>query len=469
MVLRRGIGHACARDRMERARRTGACRRRSETDRVRITDSGWQAVGMQASASVDVSFERVPALRIGSPRAYVERPGFWHGGAGIAACWFGAAAGIAAFVARDARHRAGPHKLAHLGVIDTTLCATAALLRETAAYIDRSPHADAMAAAMRARLAAETAAALVVAARRPCAGRSSAMPRRALRATHGRSAGFHSTKPRRARRSIARRARHRGGTNFMASVTTQSADRRTGRRPHDIRRRHARSRMARMGASQRAARGRSGANWCRSAHGLSSLRHTPTTKCSAPAGCSPVSRKSAGTSSSSLSPTAPRVTRIPPNGRRSASRACARRKRGRRLQRLHLRQVQVVRLGLADGAPGSHRRQFCQDAYPNFFNPAISFSRLGAMMVTPTTKRPGAPFIPRHKRSICPAWRCRSGPGTGRRRTIRACHGAVLAASSSTTQRMPGSFGPCRLFGANSIPIPRPARRQCCPSMCWHG
>jgi hypothetical protein len=36
------------------------------------------------------------------------------------------------------------------------------LLRETAEYIDRSPHADAMAAAMRARLAAETAAALVV-------------------------------------------------------------------------------------------------------------------------------------------------------------------------------------------------------------------------------------------------------------------------------------------------------------------
>jgi alkylation response protein AidB-like acyl-CoA dehydrogenase len=131
-------------------------------DRVRITDSGWQAVGMQASASVDVSFERVPALRIGSPRAYVERPGFWHGGAGIAACWFGAAAGIAAFVARDARHRAGPHKLAHLGVIDTTLSATAALLRETSGYIDRSPHADAMAAAMRARLAAETAASLVV-------------------------------------------------------------------------------------------------------------------------------------------------------------------------------------------------------------------------------------------------------------------------------------------------------------------
>ena len=129
---------------------------------VQITDTGWQAVGMRASASVDVRFERVPARRIGAPRAYLERPGFWHGGAGIAACWFGAAAAIGGFVARDATHRAGPHKLAHLGAIDTTLCATAALLRETAAFIDREPHADAMACAMRARLAAEHAAAVVV-------------------------------------------------------------------------------------------------------------------------------------------------------------------------------------------------------------------------------------------------------------------------------------------------------------------
>ncbi|SAL56476.1 hypothetical protein AWB74_02579 [Caballeronia arvi] len=129
---------------------------------VNITGTGWQAVGMRASASVDVRFERVSARLIGSPRAYLERPGFWHGGAGIAACWFGAAAGIATFVARDAKHRAGPHKLAHLGSIDTTLCATAALLRETAAFIDREPAADAMAPAMRARLAAEHAAAFVV-------------------------------------------------------------------------------------------------------------------------------------------------------------------------------------------------------------------------------------------------------------------------------------------------------------------
>jgi hypothetical protein len=129
---------------------------------VHVTGTGWRAVGMRASASVDVRFERAQARLIGPPRAYLERPGFWQGGAGIAACWFGAAAGIAAFVARAARHRAGPHRLAHLGAIDTTLHATAALLRETAAFIDREPRADAMAPTMRARLAAEHAASFVV-------------------------------------------------------------------------------------------------------------------------------------------------------------------------------------------------------------------------------------------------------------------------------------------------------------------
>ncbi|BAO85129.1 acyl-CoA dehydrogenase family protein [Caballeronia cordobensis] len=131
-------------------------------DGVQITGAGWHAVGMRASASVDVRFERVRARLIGPPRAYLERPGFWHGGAGIAACWFGAAAGIGEFVARDAKQRAGPHKLAHLGAIDTTLSATAALLRETAALIDRQPAADALLPVMRARLTAERAAAFVV-------------------------------------------------------------------------------------------------------------------------------------------------------------------------------------------------------------------------------------------------------------------------------------------------------------------
>jgi alkylation response protein AidB-like acyl-CoA dehydrogenase len=129
---------------------------------VRVTDEGWVAVGMNACASVDVHFDNASAVRIGAPRAYLQRPGFWQGGGGIAACWFGAASAIGEFVRRDAARRADPHKLAHLGAIDAALTSAASLLRESAARIDREPHADAMPVALRARLVVERAALSVV-------------------------------------------------------------------------------------------------------------------------------------------------------------------------------------------------------------------------------------------------------------------------------------------------------------------
>lgn len=43
-------------------------------DGVQITGAGWHAVGMRASASVDVRFERVRARLIGPPRAYLSAP-----------------------------------------------------------------------------------------------------------------------------------------------------------------------------------------------------------------------------------------------------------------------------------------------------------------------------------------------------------------------------------------------------------
>ena len=60
-------------------------------DGVRVTGEGWHAVGMRASSSVDVEFDRAAAIPLGAPGFYVARPGFWHGGAGVAACWFGGA------------------------------------------------------------------------------------------------------------------------------------------------------------------------------------------------------------------------------------------------------------------------------------------------------------------------------------------------------------------------------------------
>ncbi len=125
---------------------------------VTVTGEGWHAVGMAASGSVDVRFDHAEATRIGNPGDYVRRPGFWQGGAGIAACWFGGALGIA----RMARDGAGPapdaHRLAHLGAIDTALAGAASLLRESAAWIDGHPRDDARSLALRSRLVVEQCA-----------------------------------------------------------------------------------------------------------------------------------------------------------------------------------------------------------------------------------------------------------------------------------------------------------------------
>ncbi|MDP9897851.1 acyl-CoA dehydrogenase family protein [Variovorax ginsengisoli] len=124
---------------------------------VRFDTSHWQAVGMAASNSYHLHFDQVPAVPLGGPNDYVNRPGFWHGGAGIAACWYGGATGLADAVHLAAGQRADPHRLAHLGAIDVALAGAGAVLRETAAWIDAHPTADAQQRAVRARLVVESA------------------------------------------------------------------------------------------------------------------------------------------------------------------------------------------------------------------------------------------------------------------------------------------------------------------------
>lgn len=125
---------------------------------VTVTDKGWQAVGMAASGSVDVIFDAADAIPVGRPGDYVTRPGFWHGGAGIAAVWFGGALGIARMAHESTGRAPDPHRLAHLGAIDAALAAAAAVLRETAAAIDLHPKRNAHRDALRARLFVEHAA-----------------------------------------------------------------------------------------------------------------------------------------------------------------------------------------------------------------------------------------------------------------------------------------------------------------------
>lgn len=106
---------------------------------VSISSRHWHAVGMRATQSGDVHFDGTPAQQVGAPHAYVRRAGFWHGGAGIAACWYGATADIARRLADMSATRADAHRLAHLGEVDIALAGAAEVLRASAAHIDADP------------------------------------------------------------------------------------------------------------------------------------------------------------------------------------------------------------------------------------------------------------------------------------------------------------------------------------------
>jgi alkylation response protein AidB-like acyl-CoA dehydrogenase len=103
-------------------------------------EGSWPAVGMAESDSRTVRFAATPAQVISGPDQYVRRPGFWHGGIGVAACWYGGATGVADALLDTARARdLNPHAMAHLGAVTARLAACRALLNKAAARIDADP------------------------------------------------------------------------------------------------------------------------------------------------------------------------------------------------------------------------------------------------------------------------------------------------------------------------------------------
>ncbi|MEU1487166.1 acyl-CoA dehydrogenase [Streptomyces sp. NPDC005752] len=99
----------------------------------------WQALGMAGSDTPDVRFHSAAAEPVGGVEEYVNRPGFQHGGIGVAACWLGGARAVARVLGAAARRGSGPHTDAHLGAVDTDLRAADLLLETAAAEIDADP------------------------------------------------------------------------------------------------------------------------------------------------------------------------------------------------------------------------------------------------------------------------------------------------------------------------------------------
>ncbi len=130
---------------------------------ITVAADDWAAPGMKAADTRRVRFDRVPARAVGGPDEYLRRPGFWIGGIGVAACWYGGAAAVAA----PLRERVGgrgddPHAAAHLGAVDVALGGARDVLRAAAVAVDGRPDADHARLARRARATVAGAAAEVI-------------------------------------------------------------------------------------------------------------------------------------------------------------------------------------------------------------------------------------------------------------------------------------------------------------------
>lgn len=115
------------------------------------TDS-WAAAGLAATATgrVDMDIRVDDSAPIGDRGYYLDRPGFWHGAVGVAACWAGGAEGV---------HTAGrltvggedPHAAANIGRSAAACWAMEAVLDQAADEIDRHPERSVMPMALTVR------------------------------------------------------------------------------------------------------------------------------------------------------------------------------------------------------------------------------------------------------------------------------------------------------------------------------
>lgn len=124
-------------------------------DRVRRSRGDWASVGMRHTGTGILNFVDAPARLIGVSNQYLERPGFWHGAAGIGACWYGGALQLAKSLQAALGRRQDDFSLMHFGAVVSQLQAAKSALREAARAIDHDPSRNARALALATRATLE--------------------------------------------------------------------------------------------------------------------------------------------------------------------------------------------------------------------------------------------------------------------------------------------------------------------------
>ena len=121
---------------------------------VGVHPGSWPAVGMADSLSDTLEFggPPVPTSRaVGPPNFYLERPGFWFGGTGVAACWYGGARGLVEHVLRSVGRHPSELVLVELGHAVAHIDLMRRAIEQAAQEIDADPD-DATGAAKRRAL-----------------------------------------------------------------------------------------------------------------------------------------------------------------------------------------------------------------------------------------------------------------------------------------------------------------------------
>lgn len=133
-----------------------------QRSRIGIDDSNWQAVGMQATLTETLHLNQARVQPVGLPDAYLRRAGFWHGAAGVAACWFGATLRIGRELAESYQRKPHDVKAMYLGDVIRTIATTRAHLHAVAHRIDQAPSASHECAIRALRAQVESAATTVL-------------------------------------------------------------------------------------------------------------------------------------------------------------------------------------------------------------------------------------------------------------------------------------------------------------------
>lgn len=102
--------------------------------RLEVVPDRWHSRGLVDVPSGPVVLHDVPAEPVGQTGWYLQRPGFAHGGIGVAACWYGGAVGVAGPLLESGRD--DPLTLRSRGLVDLRLWAARTALDAAADVVD---------------------------------------------------------------------------------------------------------------------------------------------------------------------------------------------------------------------------------------------------------------------------------------------------------------------------------------------